>query len=399
MSLGLLLFASKAITVVRPKWQFKTVANTSSFSLPAGFSATNILVDWGDDLTSTSTSHTYANAGQYVITVYYDTLSSLGTTPITAPIEEFMWLDANDITSGDSLFSQSTTLKKIGTVDLSKAKVCDQMFYQCTNLTEIDSLDLSSCTSAWRFLQGCSTLTTITSLTITNKCKSFDNFITNCSVLTALPHTLDSSGATSMNSWCSGCTAITDLGGMSNFTGIADFSNMFSGLSNIVQMHLAMSSTTSDVEEMFEDCSSMNIILGTFDIGSATSLWLTFEGTALTEIPDFDASGLTTADESFENCTALTDIPALDFSGVTSLYRTFNNTPALTNIQITGIKVSFDLSTTGITADSQVINLFSNLATVSGQTITLNATQYEAIVTNGLSGSTATGKGWSFVQA
>lgn len=395
MSLGLLLFASNPPAPERPKFQFKTAASVTSYTLPTGFSATGLQVDWGDETLDTNTTHTYATAGQYTITCYYATLSSIGTVTNTWGISEIMQLDANNITSVS--FTQDKTISKIGTsgkVDFSGVSNCDQMFYQCTSLTSIANLDFSGATSCWRFFQGANTLTSA-DVTISNKCKSFDNFFTNANALTEISSNIDFSGGTSFDACFQGCTALTTIHTLAT-GGCSNFNNFFQGCSNLVSIasiDMTGASGASGVEEMFEGCNALTSIPTGFDIGSCTSLWLVFEGTAVTEIPMFDSSALTSADESFENCTQLTTIPALNFSKVTTMYNTFNNCPALTSIGITGIGVNITLSGTALGHDG-LVTLFNNLATVtSTTTIILSSAQMAALSSS--EQAIATGKGWT----
>jgi hypothetical protein len=111
----------------------------------------------------------------------------------------------------------------------------------------------------------------------------------------------------------------------------------------------------------------------------------------LNYIPKINIPLVTDAYRMFYN-TSLIEIPEINFSSVTSLSETFNITGALKLFKATGIKVSVNLSS-HIFSATELNRIFTNLATVTGQTITVTgcagvATDNPAI---------ATAKGWTVV--
>lgn len=92
----------------------------------------------------------------------------------------------------------------------------------------------------------------------------------------------------------------------------------------------------------------------------------------------------------FFGCSSLTTVPALDFSAGSSLTGIFQNCTQLSSIQASGFKVSFSVAGTAL--DAAALNtLFGNLATVTGQTITITGTPGAATCDQ----SIASAKGWT----
>jgi len=114
---------------------------------------------------------------------------------------------------------------------------------------------------------------------------------------------------------------------------------------------------------------------------------------ALQTIPPLNTSLATNVTSMFATCPCLTKIPALNLGNITTagnLGNLFLSCFNLANVAATGMKISF--SVTGCKLSAAALNtIYTNLATVVGQTITVTnnygtATDNPAI---------ATAKGWT----
>ena len=114
----------------------------------------------------------------------------------------------------------------------------------------------------------------------------------------------------------------------------------------------------------------------------------------LTTVPLFNTSNVTSMNGTFSNCQALISIPALDVSNVNNLISAFWRCSNLESIEMTGMKVSFDISySTKFTREALVV-ILNNLATVStSQTLTIGATNLAKLTEEDK--AIATNKGWT----
>lgn len=114
----------------------------------------------------------------------------------------------------------------------------------------------------------------------------------------------------------------------------------------------------------------------------------------LTTIPQLNTSKVTSIDAIFYNCSKLTTIPALDVSKVKYATNSFNNCVNLKSILMTGMKVSFNISSSTKFEESDLVTILNNLATVTTtQTLTMGATNLAKLTDEDK--AIATNKGWT----
>ena len=114
----------------------------------------------------------------------------------------------------------------------------------------------------------------------------------------------------------------------------------------------------------------------------------------LQHIPLYNTSNVTDMRSAFAYCTNLIEIPALNVSNVTNFDGVFYECSSLTRIHMTGMKVSFNISSCKKLNTDALHEIIDNLATVtSTQTLTMGSTnlakvseEYKTIATN---------KGWT----
>lgn len=114
----------------------------------------------------------------------------------------------------------------------------------------------------------------------------------------------------------------------------------------------------------------------------------------LIEAPYFDTKRVDNTEYMFSSCYALKVIPAYDFSNVGSLLGAFNYCYSMEEFHATGMKVSFDLSSSTKFTESALVEVLNNLATVtSTKTLTLGATNLAKLTD--AEKKIATDKGWT----
>lgn len=96
----------------------------------------------------------------------------------------------------------------------------------------------------------------------------------------------------------------------------------------------------------------------------------------------------------FRDCSSLTTIPQLDVSNVTNMSNMFYMCSSLKSILMTGMKVSFFISSSTKFEESDLVTILNNLATVtSTQKLTMGSTNLAKLTDE--EKAIATNKGWT----
>ncbi|MEL7556619.1 MAG: hypothetical protein AAGU26_10590 [bacterium] len=99
------------------------------------------------------------------------------------------------------------------------------------------------------------------------------------------------------------------------------------------------------------------------------------------------------ATNAFYSCTSLLEIDGIDVSGATSFSGLVSSCRRLYRANITGISITISFSYTSLTRES-IVEIFNNLAVVTGQTITITGTP-GALFLSAAERAIATDKGWT----
>lgn len=165
-------------------------------------------------------------------------------------------------------------------------------------------------------------------------------------------------------------TSIDDLITYNDTSNVIDMRYMFKHCSNLTTIHQLNTSNVNDMSSMFYNCYS------------------------LTSIPLLDTSKVTNMSYMFYNCTALTTVPALDVSNVKNLDNAFKDCSSLKSILMTGMTVSFNISSSTKFEESDLVTILNNLATVTTtKTLTMGATNLAKLTDEDK--AIATNKGWT----
>lgn len=150
----------------------------------------------------------------------------------------------------------------------------------------------------------------------------------------------------------------------------------------------------TDMYDMFNGCYYL-IAIPKLDTSNCTNMGYMFSSCyKLLSIPKLDTSNVTNMGSMFNNCHELISISELDVSNVTSMSRTFNSCYKLQEIHMTGIKVSFDISSSTKFTREALVEILNNLATVTKtQTLTMGSTNLAKLTDEDK--AIATNKGWT----
>jgi len=116
---------------------------------------------------------------------------------------------------------------------------------------------------------------------------------------------------------------------------------------------------------------------------------------SLTHIPEkLDFSKVVSMSSAFNNCYSLMHVPSvLDLSSATEVGYVFQGCLWVKSFKIYGLKVSANISATTFFTHDDLLYTLQNLQTVTGQTLTLGATNLAKLSTE--ERAIATGKGWT----
>ncbi len=160
------------------------------------------------------------------------------------------------------------------------------------------------------------------------------------------------------------CSNLTSVASDGNFASVTSFAQAFWGCSSLTSFPSVTMPACTTCFGAWANCPALTTV-GAVDAPNSTSYWAAFYG-----------------------CTALTTIGAVNMSSATDIALVFSG-PNLTSLGAIGIKLSF---TAGSSMNATALNtLMTNLATVSGQTITISSNPGYATCTT----SIATSKGWT----
>ena len=189
-------------------------------------------------------------------------------------------------------------------------------------------------------------------------------------------------------------TSVNNLISYNDTENSKSMTNMFGNCKNLTSIPLLNTSNVKKMWEMFCSCLKLTSI-PLLDTSNVTRMWGMFNNCEkLTTIPQLNTSKVTDMENIFVYCYKLTSIPALDVSNVTTFSRAFDGCYNLESIEMTGMKVSFNISSSTKFTREALVVILNNLATVStSQTLTMGATNLAKLTEEDK--AIATNKGWT----
>jgi len=277
-------------------------------------------------------------------------------------LEQVTLLD-NAVTTFSYMFSNCYSLQSIPLIDTSAGTNFSYMFRACYSLQSIPLLDTSAGTDFSSMFQYCSSLQSIPLLD-TSAGTDFSSMFSNCSSLQSIP-LLDTSAGTDFSSMFQYCSSLQSIPLLDTSAGTT-FSGMFSICSSLQSIPLIDTSAGTNFSGMFGTCSSLQ------------------------SIPLLDTSAGAYFNYMFNNCSSLQSIPLLDTSAGTDLTNMFSICPSLSQAALSGAKDFISYLNCKLSADA-LNTIYTNLATVTGQTITVTGNWGVASDNPTI----ATAKGWT----
>ena len=210
-------------------------------------------------------------------------------------------------------------------IDTSNVTDMNNMFYSCYTLVSIPKLDTSSVTNMYCIFSFCYSLVSIPRLD-TSKVKNMSRMFYKCYSLVSIPQ-LDTSSVTDMSQMLSDCSLITSIPQIDT----SEVTNMYN---------------------MFYNCFS------------------------LVSIPKLDTSKVLDMGQMFYYCYAIVSIPQLDTSTVTNMNNMFSNCFSAQIVNLKGMKVALNVSTTQLFTKDSLLYIINNESAAKAITIKLSSYCY-----------------------
>jgi hypothetical protein len=353
-------------------------------------------VDWGDGTVQNFTAGTTAQRNYVYSAIGADTLSTLGYRQAIITITPQAGQNFTSVNLG--VKHNQTPLPNgysAGWLDINMAG------QSLTSLTVRDYLGLMQrfnfvgtnlITSFVSFCSNCHALVSLPNL-FTAAGTNFNGFLNNCYSLTSLPN-LNTAAGTSFSSFLFGCYSLTSLPNLNTAAGTSFHSFLF-GCYSLTSLPNLNTAAGTSFHGFCQNCYSLTSLpaLNT----SAGTNFTSFCGGcySLTSLPNLNTSAGTNFANFCLGCTALASLPALNTSASTNFNGFLTNCFSLSRCQITGISRTISFVNLKL-GGPELVEIFNNLGTVSGQTITISGNWGASLLTTP-ERAIATGKGWSIV--
>lgn len=200
------------------------------------------------------------------------------------------------------------------------------------------------------------------------------------------------------------CVKLTKINSMNewNTSNVINMAGMFASCNNLTSLDLSSFDTSkvTNMEFMFNSCTSLTSLnLSNFDTSNVTTMNSMFSScsnlTSL-DLSSFNTSKVYNMMSMFSLCKNLTSLNMnnCDVSNVTNTIYMLNNCSSLVNFQAPmNISVDFCVDACTLLSHDSLMSIINNLATVTGKTLDLGATNLAKLTDE--EKAIATGKGWT----
>ena len=322
---GITKSAEVTVPVVLPESCYAAVYGGNTLVFGNGTAPATYINDSGTELTLTSgaawtgiESLTPASTSDVPWLANYATaITAVDTVDIITPVSTAYWFQGMTNLASADLSKLNTSI----TTDMNS------LFYNCSNLSSIKGMgswDVSNVKNLGWLVYGCSSLTSLDDLSSwdTSACTNLKSMFYNCSNLSSIK---------GMGSW--------------NVSEAQDMSYMLYGCSSLASIDDLSSWDTSactDMRAIFYNCSNLSSIkgMGSWDVSNVKNLgWLVYGCSSLTSLDDlssWDTSACTNLKSAFCGCTNLSSInvSGWDTSNVTDMSYAFKGCSSFVELDL-----------------------------------------------------------------
>ena len=301
---------------------------------------------------------------------------------------------ANTVASSQ-MFSYCTSLEKIPLLNTIKVTDMSYMFNRCNALQTFPLLNTIAVTNMSYMFQSCYTLLTIPLLNTISVTTMLSMFNT-CYALDSIP-LLNTANVTTMNSMFSNCANLQSIP-LLNTIKVTNMSNMFYSCSLLNTIPLLNTANVTTMNSMFIYCSVLESIplINTIKVTDMSSAFSSCP--ALQTIPLLNMVAVNNMTSMLSSCSSLQAVPALDANLVViagRLNSVFGGSASLSKISMINFKITFSIGSLRLSAPA-IVEVFNNLATVAGQSLTISGNWGTASLT-AADRLIATNKGWTLI--
>ena len=293
-------------------------------------------------------------------------------------------------TDFSSMFNNCFSLSSIPLLNTALGTNFSYMFYGCYSLSSIPLLNTASGTNFSYMFASCFSLVSVPLLN-TAAGTTFTFMFNGCYSLYSIP-LLNTASGTNFSRMFGSCSSLTSVPLLNTAAG-TNFSYMFHGCYSLSSIPLLNTASGTNFSYMLSSCASLASV-PLLNTALGTNFSSMFEYcTALVFVPLLNTAAGTNFASMFNGCNSLQWLPAINVGAATSAssYTSmFEACYGLERIDASGFKYTFSIGSCKLSA-AALDALYTNLATVSGQTITVSSNWGTASDTP----SIATNKGWT----
>lgn len=304
-------------------------------------------------------------------------------------------IDTSAVTNMSYMFASCFLLQSIPLLSTTSANNMTGMFTGCYSLQTIPLLATSMVTNMSSMFSGCSSLVSIPLLN-TEKVTNMSYMFQECKSLGTIP-LLNTEKVNTMVSMFNACSSLQTIP-LLNTVLVTTMLNMFYQCFSFRSIPLINTSAVTTMQNMFSSCIPLKTI-PLLNTASVTLMSGMFSGcSSLDSVPPLNTTAVTDMTNMFSSCNSLQAIPALNANLVTAsgkLNTIFQSNNTASKIAMTNIKITFSIASMRLSSTA-IIEVFNNLATTTGQTITITGNWGVSALT-AADRLIATNKGWTIV--
>jgi hypothetical protein len=268
-----------------------------------------------------------------------------------------------------------------------------------SNLTIRDYLGLlqrfnfpsaNAITNFQSFCQGCFSLASLPALN-TAAGTNFQSFCANCSSLASLP-ALNTAAGTNFQSFCQGCSSLTSLPALNTAAG-TNFQSFCASCFSLASLPALNTAAGTNFQSFCQGCFSLASLPALNTAAGTNFQSFCVNCYPLVSLPALNTAAGTNFSSFCAGCFSLVSLPALNTAAGTNFSSFCAGCTSLSRSQITGTSNTISYANMRLGA-VELVEIFTNLATVSGQTITISGNWGASLLT-APERAICTGKGWT----
>ena len=269
------------------------------------------------------------------------------------------------LVSTNSMFQDCNALESAPLFDTSNVTDMAWTFYNCRNLKTVPLYDTAKVVNMSYMFRSCSLLSEVPTLN-TSQVVNMSYMFQGCSVLKTVP-LMDTSKVTTLLGTFADCFSLTTIP-LLNTANVTTFSTTFRACASLVSVPLLSWAKVTNADGAFTLCN------------------------ALEALPDFVSPSTSNLNGFLTGfLQGLQELPAIDFLS-TSIPISNTAVPSLGRSRLKNVKITHSYAYCSMQA-AALEEVYTNLATVTGQTITVTGNPGAAASNK----SIATAKGWTVI--